>query len=140
MCSPNCRRFFPTPQDVVGQVVALLTKDSPLGQVVGIVPVDDAEQVLERCCILPIFDPNAQHDRLVERIEPLWTSENVRGGLLQIEADVRIPLTVYQFKIGGVLLHDVMEIFFCPLRALLAEFVEVLCCEPVIRIAPQPRA
>ena len=55
------------------------------------------------------LNTNAQHDRLVERVEDLWTSENERSGLLQIEGDVRIPLTVYHFKIGGVLPHDVME-------------------------------
>ena len=30
------------------------------------------------------------------------------------------------------------EIFFCRLRALLADLAEVLCCESVIRVAPQP--
>ena len=91
VCSPNCRRFFPT-QGVVRQVLAILTKDSPLGHLVGVDPFDDVKQVLELCYILQIFDPNAQHDRLVERVEPLWTSwsENVGRGLLQIEADVRI--------------------------------------------------
>ena len=95
-----------------GKLSQVLTKDSPSGQVVGVVPFDAVEQVLERCCILPISDPNAQHDRLVERVEPLWASEDVCGGLLQIESDVRVSLAVDHFQVGCVLQHDLMEAFF----------------------------
>ena len=84
MSSPNCRRFFPT-QGVLRQVVTILNKDSPSRQVVGIVPFDDIEKVLERCRIFPCFHPNAKHHWLVERVEPLWAGQDVGCGLLQVE-------------------------------------------------------
>ena len=64
LCFPNCRWFS-----------TVLAKDSPFGQVVGVVPFCDVEQVLQRCCLVPIFDRSAQRDRRLERVEPLWASE-----------------------------------------------------------------
>ena len=69
MSSPNCQRFSP-PQGVLQQVVTDLAKDSPSRQVAGVVPFNDVEQVLERCCVFPSSHPDAQHHWLVECVEP----------------------------------------------------------------------
>ena len=74
-------------QGVLPQVATVLTKGSPSRQVVGVVPFDDVEQVLEWCCVFPFSHPDAQHDWLVEHVELLWASEDVGCGFLQVEGD-----------------------------------------------------
>ena len=71
------------------------------------------KQVLERCCALPVFDPNAQHCSLLQCVGPMRKTSYIGCCCAEIKAHCAVLLVIDNKEEAGVVRKHQAPICLC---------------------------